>query len=202
MEKGAVFPLFYLPSIEYITKMIVFKNNLIIENSENFQKQSYRNRAIIHAPNGTLNLIIPVVKGSKNRTLFKDVKISYDFDWQRLHWMTLQTSYRRSAYFEFYEDEFVNFYQKKWSFLFDYNEDLLNLIFRLLKIELKYTFTNSFNETYKNVDDYRYSIHPKQVSTTNFHSYYQVFEEKNGFLPNLSIIDLIFNQGPQSIQYL
>ncbi len=202
MEKGAVFPLFYLPSIEYFSKILRHKGNILIENAENFQKQSYRNRTIIHSPNGSLNLIVPVIKGSKNHTLVKDVKISYDFKWQRLHWMSLQTSYRSSAYFEYYEDELANFYEKKWEFLFDYNEELLDLMYRFLKININYDYTNSFEATYPELIDYRESIHPKHASNISFKPYFQVFEERNGFLPNLSIVDLIFNQGPQSIKYL
>ena len=122
MEKGAVFPLFYLPPIEYFSKILVHKENILFENTENFKKQSYRNRATIHSPHGKLNLTVPVIKGSKSHTKVKDVKISYDFQWQRMHLMSLQTSYRSSAYFEFYEDDLTLFYEKKWDFIFDYNE--------------------------------------------------------------------------------
>ncbi len=202
MEKGAVFPLFYLSSIEYFSKILKHKDNLILENAENFQKQSYRNRATIHSPNGPLDLIVPLIRGSKNHTPVKDVRISYDFNWQRLHWMSLETSYRSSAYFEYYEDDLHVFYQKKWDFLFDYNEDLFRLFNRLLKINITYSYTNSFEKIYTELNDYRESIHPKQLSQIGFQPYFQVFEERNGFLPNLSIVDLIFNQGPQSIQYL
>jgi hypothetical protein len=202
MEKGAVFPLFYLPSIEYFSKILKHKDTLLLENSENFQKQSYRNRATIHSPNGSLDLIVPVIKGSKNHTIVKDVKISYDFNWQRLHWKSLETSYRSSAYFEYYEDDLNNFYEKKWDFLFDYNEELLQTMNRFLKICIDYNYTNNFQGTYTLMEDYREIIHPKHVSKTSFKPYFQVFQERNGFLPNLSIVDLIFNQGPQSIKYL
>ncbi len=202
MEKGAVFPLFYLPSIEYFSKILIHKDNLLIENAENFQKQSYRNRATIHSPNGALNLIVPVIKGSKNHTLVKDVRISYDFNWQRLHWMSLQTSYRSSAYFEYYEDDLIVFFEKRWDFLFEYNEEFFHLLNRFLKINVSYDYTNRFVNTYPELEDYRQTIHPKYGSNNNFKPYFQVFEERNGFLPNLSIVDLIFNQGPQSIKCL
>ena len=202
MEKGAVFPLFYLPSIEYFSKILIHKDNLLIENAENFQKQSYRNRATIHSPNGALNLIVPVIKGSKNHTLVKDVRISYDFNWQRLHWMSLQTSYRSSAYFEYYEDDLIVFFEKTWDYLFEYNEEFFDLLNRFLKINVRYDYTTRFAITYPELEDYRQTIHPKYGSNNNFKPYFQVFEERNGFLPNLSIVDLIFNQGPQSIKYL
>ncbi len=202
MEKGALFPLFYLPPIEYFSKILSHKDHLIIENAENFQKQSYRNRATIHSPNGALNLVVPVIKGSKNHTLVKDVRISYDFDWQRLHWMSLQTSYRSSAYFEYYEDDLHIFYEKKWDFLFDYNEEFLSLLNRFLKINISYSYSGSYEKTYIELVDYRENIHPKRRFESNLKPYFQVFEERNGFLPNLSIVDLIFSQGPQSIKYL
>ena len=202
MQKGAIFPLFYLPPIEYFSKMVENKNHLLIENAEHFEKQSYRNRASIHSPNGKLDLIVPVIKGSKNHTKVKDVKISYDFQWQRLHILSLQTSYRSSAYFEFYEDDLIPFYEKRWDFLFDYNEELLNLILRFLKLNIVYNYTNDFQKEYPEALDFRTSIHPKRSAQTRVDTYFQVFEERNGFLPNLSIVDLLFNQGPQSSKYL
>ena len=202
MEKGAVFPLFYLPPIEYFQKIIENRDKLLLENAEHFQKQSFRNRASIHSPNGRLDLIVPVVKGSKVHTVVKDVKISYDFNWQRLHWMSLQTSYRSSAFFEYYEDDLAVFYEKKWQFLFDYNEELLRLILGFLKINIEYSYTEDFEKTYPGFHDYRESIHPKRASSLKMSTYFQVFEERNGFLPNLSIVDLLFNQGPQSSKFL
>lgn len=202
MEKGAIFPLFYLPPIEYFSKLIVHKENIIIENAENFQKQSYRNRARIHSPNGILDLTVPVIKGAKSHTKVKDVRISYDFKWQRAHWLGLQTSYRSSSYFEYFEDEFSVFYEKKWDFLFDYNEELLHLLLKLLKLKIEYKYTDDFEKTYSDFVDYRDNIHPKKLSEEKFKPYFQVFEDRNGFLPNLSIVDLLFSQGPQSLKYL
>lgn len=202
MEKGAVFPLFYLPPIEYFSKLSDYRSMVLVENAEHFQKQSYRNRASICSPNGRLDLVVPVIKGSKVHTKVKDVKISYDFRWQRLHWMSLQTCYRSSAYFEYYEDEILAFYEKKWNFLFDYNEEMLALMLKFLKLNISYSYTGEFEKTYEGLADFRDCIHPKKESEMIFKPYFQVFEEKNGFLPNLSIVDLLFNQGPQSIKYL
>jgi hypothetical protein len=202
MEKGAVFPLFYLPPIEYFSKILVHKENIFFENAENFQKQSYRNRATIHSPNGKLDLTVPVIKGCKSHTKVKDVRISYDFQWQRMHIMSLQTSYRSSAYFEFYEDDLTMFFEKKWDFLFDYNEELTRLLLKLLKINIHNKYTDSFEKAYLDREDFRNTIHPKHNSPKQFKPYFQVFEERNGFFPNLSIVDLLFNQGPQSLKYL
>jgi hypothetical protein len=114
----------------------------------------------------------------------------------------LETSYRSSAYFEYYEDDLIGFYERKWEFLFDYNEELWHLLNRFLKINIDYSYTDIYELTYSKLDDYRESIHPKYDSDISLKSYFQVFQERNGFLPNLSIIDLVFNQGPQSIKYL
>ncbi len=202
MQKGAIFPLFYLPPVEYFSKLLENKNHLFLENAEHFEKQSYRNRASIHSPNGKLDLIVPVVKGSKNHTKVKDVKISYDFNWQRLHMLSLQTSYRSSAYFEFYEDDLMPFFEKRWDFLFDYNEELFNVLLRFLKLNLVYDYTNEFEKDLSESLDFRSSIHPKRSAKNYVNTYFQVFEERNGFIPNLSIVDLLFNQGPQSNKYL
>ncbi len=202
MEKGAIFPLFYLPPIDYFSKLIDHKTNVIIENAEHFQKQTYRNRATIHSPNGKLDLIVPVLKGSKNHTKVKEVRISYDFNWQRLHWMSLQTCYRSSAYFEFYEDDLAVFYEKKWGFLFDYNEQLLALLLKFLKLTIPFKYTDEFKSEHEELLDFRNRIHPKRNCSNELNTYFQVFEERNGFLPNLSIVDLLFNQGPQSNKYL
>ena len=119
-----------------------------------------------------------------------------------MHLMSLQTSYRSSAYFEFYEDDLTLFYEKKWDFLFDYNEELTRLLLKLLKINIPMKYTDKFEKTYLDFADFRDSINPKHHSIEQFKTYFQVFEERNGFFPNLSIVDLLFNQGPQSLKYL
>lgn len=133
----------------------------------------------------------------------KDVRISYDWDWQRLHWMSLQTAYRSSAYFEFYEDDFLPLYRQRYEWLFDYHVVQLELLLRLLKIERQFEFTDSYREDYTPGMDFRQSIHPKRMPPAGSgRPYYQVFEDKCGFLPNLSIVDLLFNHGAQSRGYL
>jgi WbqC-like protein family len=202
IEKGAVFPMFYLPPVEYFINLNRYKPDILIEREEHFPKQTYRNRANVYTPDGVLTLTVPVSKGSKNHTNIKDVKISYDFEWQRLHWLSLQACYRRSAYFEFYEDEFVVFYENKFPFLFDYNEQLLQFILKSLKIKTELKYTESYEESYPNLADFRSSINPKKEMAIEQKPYFQVFEDRKGFIKNMSIIDLLFNQGPHSINYL
>ena len=202
MEKGAIFPLFYHPPLEYFNRLISHKENVVFEKYEHFPKQTYRNRMSIHSPNGKLDLIVPVIKGSNVHTPVKDVRISYEFNWQRMHLMSLQTSYRSSAYFECYEDDLRPFYQKQWKYLCDYNEEILMFLLQALKTKVNYQFTDEYESSYPELSDYRESIHHKKESSLNLKAYFQVFEDRNGFLKNLSILDLLFNQGPNSTRYL
>ena len=202
IEKGAVLPLFYLPPVEYFAQLNRHKPAFLIEREEHFPKQTYRNRANIYSPDGLLTLVVPVVKGSKVHTPVKDVKISYDFNWQRLHLLSLQACYRRSAYFEFYEDDFAPFYQNQEKWLFDYNEKLLTILLKLLKIPAALNYTQSYEAEYPLLADFRSTINPKKETDMAQKPYFQVFEERHGFMKNLSIVDLLFNQGPQSINYL
>ncbi|MGZ3812279.1 MAG: WbqC family protein [Mucilaginibacter sp.] len=202
IENGAVLPMFYLPPVEYFAELNSYNPDFLIEKHEHFPKQTYRNRANIYSPDGTLTLVVPVVKGSKVHTPIKDVKISYDFDWQRLHWLSLQACYRRSAYFEYYEDEFTPFYEMKEPWLFDYNEKLLAMLLKQLKIKASINYTESYEAEYPDQSDLRHIIQPKKESGIRQKPYFQVFEERHGFLKNLSIVDLLFNQGPQSLNYL
>ena len=202
IEKGAVLPLFYMPPVEYFSELTIYNPDFILEKYEHFPKQTYRNRANIYSPDGMLTLVVPVVKGSKAHTAVKDVRISYDFRWQRLHWMSLQNCYRRSAYFEYYEDEFAIFYEVRETFLFDMNEKLLRLLLNLLKIKTEIKFTADYEPEYLNLKDFRQGFSSKKETDYPQKPYYQLFEDRHGFIKNLSIVDLLFNQGPQSVNYL
>ena len=202
IESGAVLPMCYLPPVEFFVELNKHKPNILIEREEHFPKQTYRNRANIYSPDGVLALTVPVVKGSKNHTLIKDVKISYDFRWQRSHWMGLQACYRSSAYFEYYEDDFAPFYEKNYEYLYDYNAGLLQLLIKLTKIKATVTYTETYEDSYPALTDLRNVINPKSNHVFNQKPYFQVFEERNGFVKNMSIVDLLFNQGPQTLNYL
>jgi hypothetical protein len=202
MDNGAVFPMFYLPPVEYFAQLNRHKQNILIERDEHLIKQTYRNRASIYSPDGFLTLVVPIIKGAKVHTKMRDVKISYDFRWQRLHWMSLQSCYRRSAYFEYYEDDFAKFYEQKTEYLFDYNEALLRMLLGMTKIKADITFTDEYLPAYPDRADLRLSFSAKKEPAFEQKPYFQVFEERKGFLKNLSIVDLLFNQGPQTINYL
>src|SRR5690606_2639334 len=121
MDNHLILPACYLPPVSYFRTIQIHPTNFLVEKCEHYPKQTYRNRASIYSANGKLDLIIPIQKGKHGHTKMQDVKISYEWDWQRLHWMSLQTAYRRSAYFEYYEDDFAPFYHQRKEWLLDYN---------------------------------------------------------------------------------
>lgn len=203
MQSLATFPLFYLPPVAYFSALKTHNFQFVLEREEHFIKQTYRNRANIASPDGILDLIVPVVKGAKVHTQIKDVKISYDSKWQRLHWLSLQACYRSSAYFEFYEDELAPFYHNNYKYLFDYNLELLTWLFKQLKQQPSFSFTEIYQKDLLATLDFRNQLSNKKVLTAvDAKSYFQVFSDRNEFIPNLSIVDLLFTQGPQAKNYL
>ena len=197
-----VFPLLHLPNLYYFKQVLAYRNQEItLEKQEHFPKQTYRNRAEIYSPNGMLNLSIPINRGNGNHTIYKDITICNDTNWQHIHWKTIESCYRNSAYFEFYEDGFAPFYEKKYNFLFDYNLELLQLILKNLKLKVSLSFTDEFQSEYQSLD-FRNKITTKNLQNYSSKPYFQVFEDREGFKGNLSIIDLLFNQGPQALSYL
>lgn len=188
----------YLPPISWFKAYFLTGQNgkILLEKQEHFHRQTYRNRCHIHSPNGLLALSVPVQKGSGERTLMKDVRISGHHPWQKIHWRSLGAAYRSSAFFEFYEDELAPFYERRFDFLFDLNEQLLQLILKWLKAGSAHEYTTDYVKDYPGTTaDYREAIHPKKVPVFISDPYYQVFADRNGYLPDLSIADLLFNYG-------
>jgi hypothetical protein len=201
-SKSIILSTTYLGPIEYFAK-VALNDDIILDPYENYIKQTYRNRCLIATANGKFPLIIPVNRPNGNHTKVKDVQISYFEKWQQLHWRTLNTAYSHSPFFLFYQDVFKPFYHKQYKYLVDFNEALFQTVLDLLKLKPQHSFSDKYIETIDlNSTDYRNSFSPKKKSETIFPNYIQVFEEKHGFIPNLSIIDLLFNEGPASIEYL
>jgi hypothetical protein len=191
----------YLPSIEYFYYLHK-ATSIYIEKYENYIKQSYRNRCYIYGPNGKLALTLPVNKTFGNKTPIKDIRLSYLQRWQSIHWRSIEAAYNSSPFFLYYKDDFFRFYNQKTEFLIDYNTGLTEVIMKSLGIKKDILFTESYNHSPTDKQDMRYRITPMEEAENKYPVYTQVFSNKHGFLPNLSIIDLLFNEGPSSLAYI
>lgn len=191
----------YFPNIHQFTQ-IIKANNILFEVSDNYQKQTFRNRTYVYGANGKLGLFIPVIHSHKNRELFKDVKISYDSNWMDLHLKSLQSAYRSSPYFEYFEDDFIKLYSKKEKFLADFNIKCIKLISNLLDLDLDFKISNEYVEKTNDIIDLRDLSNARKEKKIETPKYIQVFESKHGYINNLSIIDLIFSEGPNSVSLI
>jgi len=206
MSSSVLLSTTYLGPVQYFSKFLQF-DEIWLETHENYSKQTYRNRCNIYSANGKLALTIPVLKGDDHKTLITDLRIDYNKNWQKLHWKGIESAYRSSPFFEFYIDELSGFYSKKFVFLFDFNMEILKTVLHILDVNPEIKFTDKFYLPAESfIKDMRSTITPKRSirSDKSFQpvQYKQVFEEKYGFIPNLSIIDLIFNMGPDSMSVL
>ncbi len=204
MEKDKIILLStaYMPPIEYFAALVHAKS-VYIETHETYLKQSYRNRVEIYSANGKMDLSIPIHKINGNHTLTKDIEISYTDNWNKKHWKAIESAYNKSPYFLYYRDELEHFFINKYETLLNLNTELLQFLLKKLRISALIGFTEEFfAESPDNYIDLRWKIHPKQVSGIQFEPYWQVFDAKHGFISNLSIIDLLFNLGPDSRDYL
>ena len=191
----------YFPNISHFTAIANAKD-VMFEVDDNFLKQTYRNRAYIYGANGKLALNIPVIHTQKNRQKYRDVKIFNETKWQDLHWKSLLSAYRTSPFFEFYEDELQPLFHTKADYILDYNLKCFEVICDCLQLDLQTSKSEVYQKTIENTSDFRYLVNAKKEQPQNFDSYTQVFSDKHGFIPNLSILDLLFNEGPNALNYL
>lgn len=197
----------YFPPMQYFTKLLHYPN-IYIEAQEHYQKGSYRNRCEIAGANGVLRLSIPLEKGKNEQQSIREVRIAYHEPWQTRHWESIQSAYGNAPFFLYYADFFQPIFEKKYDMLWDWNLDLLNIILQLIGIQKDILFTSLYQKAVSpEILDFRNAIHPKahrRRDDPHFQPawYAQVFEEKHGFLPNLSILDLLFCTGPEALSIL
>jgi hypothetical protein len=192
----------YLPPVEYFAEVLKYES-LLIEGCENFQKQSYRNRCYILGANKVEELSVPVKK-KEGKYGIREAEIDYDQKWLQIHWRSIVSAYGKSPYFEYYQDFFYKVYFKKHKFLFDLNYELLELCFKLTGISIKPELTGAYlpvtDGSSTGIKDLRGQIHPKKISKAELTGYTQVFGKD--FVSNLSIIDLLFCEGKNSLNVL
>ncbi|MEA1885595.1 MAG: WbqC family protein [Bacteroidota bacterium] len=188
----------YYPPIQYFAE-IIKSDKVLIEQHETYPKQTYRNRCYIYSANGILPLSIPVERGSFHKVQLSEVKIDNSRKWQREHIHAVRSAYKSSAFFEFYAEQVLRPLESKYVYLIDLNMDILYILLDILEIDITIEKTSSFIKNYGNdCRDMRYMLSPKSEITYQAPGYFQVFSPKHGFKPNLSIIDLLFNMGPET----
>ena len=203
VEKQILLSTAYLPPISWFAAALTGKT-ILIEAHETYFKQSYRNRCIISGPNGVQALTAPISKPNGNRSLVSEVTLSFDQNWKKNHWRTIETAYNTSPFFLYYRDRIEKVLLNNHKTLFALNHELLELALSILTLSVHITSTNQYIKDASDYIDLRNIIHPKiiHLSVQNFPEYPQVFNDRHPFAPDLSIIDLIFNEGPASISYL
>ena len=197
----------YLGPIQYYSKL-VSAEKAILERFEHYPKQTYRNRCVIYAANGPQTLTVPVSKGCELKIYTKDVRIDDSMNWAKLHFKAIESAYRCSPFYQYYIDDFIPFYEKRYEFLYDFNLEILYKIFEIIGLQFKIDESEAYIKTLPiDYQDIRDTIHPKNKMYIPDHTfqppvYRQVFEPKHGFIANLSIIDLLFNTGNETLTLL
>lgn len=206
MQGSALLATAYLPPIEYIIQCFRFQY-ILIEQFETYPKQTYRNRCVIATANGLLHLSIPIKKPNGNHTITRDVEIDFTSRWNQVHWRAISSAYTHSPYYMHYCDAFETLFNDPPKQLLEFNTELLKIVFRFLKTDIDLDFTKAYDFNPEGMPDFRQVIHPKHIISypekpSTFIEYTQTFSNKYNFIPNLSIIDLIFNEGPGALDFL
>ncbi|TYA84366.1 WbqC family protein [Seonamhaeicola marinus] len=191
----------YFPSIAHFVAMAK-SETVCLEVEDNFIKQTYRNRAYIYGANGKISLNIPVVYSQKNRQQYRDVKVFNEDKWQANHWKSLLSAYSTSPFFEYYADELQPLFTEKVEFVLDFNLKCFETVCDCLQLDLNLSKTTVFEKEIEHKVDFRPLVNAKKEQPQQFDMYTQVFSNKHGFISNLSILDLLFNEGPNAVNYL
>ena len=190
----------YFPSISYMARFLV-ENEPLIEVFETYRKQTYRNRCRVMTANGVESLSVPVVKVHGNHTMTKDITISPVEPWQHIHSRCLESAYKAAPYFDHYYDYLCPIFEGHFYRLVDLNDAALNAILKMLKVKKEIVHTTDYVREAEN--DLREAFCPKKaIESTTFPEYYQVFSTKFPFAADLSVLDLVFNEGPEAVEYL
>lgn len=203
MEKEIILSSAYLAPVEYYTKLYAY-DKIYVERFDHYMKQTYRNRCVIASASGPLVLTIPTEKSEDLKCLMKDVRISDHGNWRHVHWNAFVAGYKHSPFFDYYADEFHAFFERKYEFLYDFNMELCRWVCEQIDLQPCMMPTDDYDAEPENIENFRERIHPKKPYAEydpQFvpQPYYQVFDAQNGFIPNLSIVDLLFNMGPESL---
>ena len=191
----------YFPTIETFVA-IANTDSVTFEVFDNYQKQTYRNRCYIYAANGKLQLSVPVIYTQKNRQLYQDVKIANTYNWQDIHFKSLESAYRTSPFYEYYIDDIKPLYTSTFDSILEFNLACFEVICDALQLDITRDKTTEFKKEYTDSLDLRGLVNAKKDSAPQFNNYTQVFNAKHGYINNLSILDLLFNEGPSALAYL
>ncbi len=197
--KNIILPIFYVPPVSWFVEFLREDQAVILEQYENFPKQTYRNRANIYGANGKLSLIIPV-QHKKGRGM-NEIQVSDKENWRSIHWKSIQSAYQGSPYFEFYEDQFKKIFNSEETSLLKLNLSVIEIIQKILKTNVEFALSEEYKHDFEGAD-FRNQFSAKNSEVLGYDDYYQTFTEKHGFLENLSIIDLLCNKGPESLMYI
>jgi len=190
----------YFPSISHFA-VIAQSDSITFEMEDNFQKQTNRNRTYIYSPNGIQLLNIPVKHSKEAHQKTKDILIENEFDWQKQHFKSLEAAYRSSPFFEYFEDDIAPIFEKKHQFLMDLNFEVLDVVTKCLRMKLEFRKTTEYFREVNEFTDFRHLANGKK-DANSFEKYTQVFDDKHGFINNLSVLDLLFNEGKFAMDYL
>ena len=190
----------YFPNVAHFVGMLK-ANTVYFEQCDNYQKQSYRNRTEIYASNGKLALTVPVSYTQKNRQPYKDVKIANENNWQQQHLKSLQSAYSMSPFFEYYIDDLMPLFEKPFDYILDFNLNCFEVLKDCLQLNITPIHTETFEKAPKGKKDLR-SLVSRHYKANSFSHYTQVFVQKHGFISNLSVLDVLFNEGPNVEMYL
>ena len=195
----------YFPPVQWMQKLHRYRH-AIIERNDNFQKQTFRNRCLIATANGVQALTVPIEKYEGAKCPMRDIRIGDHGEWRHIHWNAIVSAYGESPFFDYYADDLHPFFERKWTYLFDFSMEIARKLCELLDVRPHIELTDTYADAKAiSADDFRDAIRPKHpLPDPSFEPrpYYQVYASRHGFQPNMSVLDLLCNEGPEGIFWL